>query len=68
LLRPTAKVHGNGGIAQMKKFTQCERCIRGQVLSLGEEPACINCGWRPSAPTPGLIQQIKRDPAGARAA
>jgi hypothetical protein len=52
----------------MKKFTQCERCIRGQVLSLGEEPACINCGWRPSAPAPAPIQQVKREPAGARAA
>lgn len=33
----------------MRKVTNCERCIRGQVLRLGDELACVNCGWHPTA-------------------
>ena len=26
----------------------CKRCIGGKVMDLGDEAACINCGWRPA--------------------
>lgn len=33
----------------MNNIANCKRCIKGQVLWLGDELACISCGWRPSA-------------------
>jgi hypothetical protein len=37
----------------MNKANQaCGRCINGQLMALGDEVACINCGWRPTQATP----------------
>lgn len=28
---------------------KCGKCLGGRVMVVGDEPTCINCGWRPES-------------------
>lgn len=40
------------GLALLSQLEACPRCIRGRIMSAGDDASCVNCGWRPETAEP----------------